>query len=333
MTLVLDDDERARRLPTLEKFNIPSASFGGISADQPALNVVILNLMPKPESREADFLIPLGLSNLHIRAHVINAQIDNDKDAPTSRITLPKDEIAALRARKDITATIISGASLDDRPYDQVEGLDDLFSVMDWAAENTGGVFNICWAAMAGLHHQYGIPKYTSEEKIIGVFKLAADTDAGETAQDLSLIRAWDQSVGIPSARIGYLLDEDIKSRPALTPLARTPDMRPDSQIALISDNKGQVFMLNHPEYGPHAIRREYERDQITPQGGITTPTPTGDYVIPDGSAAPWQGSCVVLLETFLRQAAGRKLHQDLPRQDVATQDFAQSQEPVLCQL
>lgn len=55
---------------------------------------------------------------------------------------------------------IITGAPVEQMPFEEVDYWDELCRIMDWTKTNVYSTFHICWGAQAGLYYHYGIPKH-----------------------------------------------------------------------------------------------------------------------------------------------------------------------------
>lgn len=70
---------------------------------------------------------------------------------------------------------IITGAPVELMEFEEVEYWDELKSIMEWSKTNVTSTLHICWGAQAGLYYHYGIPKYTLDKKLFGVFEHTLD--------------------------------------------------------------------------------------------------------------------------------------------------------------
>lgn len=277
-----------------------------ITQNLPVTDILVLNFMPKKDPAIVDLSLALGgTKDFNVRPVFLNVPIETARDEngqSVCHIDFPVDEYCALLEAHNFKGVIFNGASADEVPFENTSGLEQVKAAMDLAREKTGGVFNICWSAMAGLYVDHGVNKGVSNKKIIGQFD-QVPTPKGCASP---LMKAWGDATPIPCGRLGYVPDASILAVPALDVLASTPQMAQNydlgSSIAFVEDKQNRTFyMLNHPEYGPDAIRKEYERDVASGgQGGIETPEPTGDYKIPKGQDAPWKQAAHNLFNAWL---------------------------------
>ena len=69
---------------------------------------------------------------------------------------------------------IITGAPVEKVDFNEVDYWDNLTEIFDWAKRHVTSTLYICWAALAGLYHHYGIPKHLLSRKLSGVFACTA---------------------------------------------------------------------------------------------------------------------------------------------------------------
>ena len=66
---------------------------------------------------------------------------------------------------------IITGAPVENMPFEEVDYWAELCEVMDWSLSHVYSTMHICWGAQAGLYHHFGIPKYRLPQKLSGIFR------------------------------------------------------------------------------------------------------------------------------------------------------------------
>lgn len=82
----------------------------------------------------------------------------------------------------------MTGAPLGLIEFEDVAYWTEIKEVITWAKEHVTSTLFICWAAQAGLNILYGLPKYTLEQKISGVY-------SHNTCSPLSLLtRGFDET-------------------------------------------------------------------------------------------------------------------------------------------
>lgn len=123
---------------------------------------------------------------------------------------------------------------------------------MDFSVKNVTSTLHICWGAQAGLYYHFGIPKYSLDKKLFGIFSHRIN-DKG-----IKLLRGFDDEFYAPHSRYTEVLKEDIEKVPELTILSESEE----AGVYLAYANNGkQIFVTGHSEYDACTLKEEYERD------------------------------------------------------------------------
>lgn len=133
------------------------------------LKIGILNLMPTKEATETQLLRLLSNTALQLEVTLLRTQ------SYTSRNTSAEHLTAFYRTFDDVKKElfdgfIITGAPVEQMPFEQVSYWQELTQILDWAEHHTFSTLYICWAAQAALHYHYGIEKRPLPQKLFGVF-------------------------------------------------------------------------------------------------------------------------------------------------------------------
>jgi homoserine O-succinyltransferase len=147
---------------------------------------------------------------------------------------------------------IITGAPVEQLDFEQVDYWKELCDIMDYARTNVYSTLYICWGAQAGLYHHFGIPKYSLDKKMFGIFKNKRSTGPDP------LLRGFDDFFPIPQSRHTTIHKEDIIKHSELTILAESEDV--GVTIVKTKDNR-EIFMTGHLEYDSDTLKKEYFRD------------------------------------------------------------------------
>ena len=223
-----------------------------LSQDIRPLHIVILNLMPDKETTETQLL--RTLSNTPIQIDIDLLRISTHESKHTSKEHLIKyyetfDEI------KDryYDGLIITGAPVEQMPFEEVDYWDELVMIMEWSKTHVYSTMHICWGAMAGLYYHYGIPKYDLPEKCFGVFEHSMTY-----SKPVKLFRGFNDVFFVPHSRHTEIRRDDIAKIDALRILSESPE----SGVYAVSDRKGrQFFITGHSEYDRYTLDSEYKRD------------------------------------------------------------------------
>ena len=215
------------------------------------LKIAIVNLMPTKIATETQILRLLGNTPLQVEislVHMASHQSKNTSEEHLERFYISSEE--ALTKKFD--GMIITGAPVEQIPFEQVDYWDELCKIMDYAKENVFCTLFICWGAQAGLYHYYNVPKYDLDKKLFGIYQNYKTTVAEP------LLRGFDDIFPSPISRHTEIHAEDIKKNPNLEILAEGEE----SGILLVkSKDNRQIFMTGHLEYDTETLGAEYRRD------------------------------------------------------------------------
>lgn len=215
------------------------------------LKIAIVNLMPTKEVTETQLLRLLGNTPLQIEISLVrmeNHQSKNTDDSYLDKFYIPSSEVF----KHKFDGMIITGAPVEQLPFEDVDYWEELCQIMDYARKNVFSTLYVCWGSFAGLYHHYGIPKYSLERKLSGIFMNERSVE-GEP-----LLRGFDDTFPIPQSRHTTLKKEDVLKVFDLTILAESAEA--GVTIIKSKDNR-EIFMTGHLEYDTLTLAEEYYRD------------------------------------------------------------------------
>lgn len=251
MPIKIHSDLPARN--TLERENIfVMTEDRAMSQDIRPLKIAIVNLMPTKETTETQLLRLLGNTPLQVEISLVRMEYHDSKT--TEKKYLDKFYIDSSEIfSKRFDGMIITGAPVEQIPFENVDYWNELCQVMDYAKENVFSTLYLCWGSFAGLYHLYGIPKYPLEKKMFGIFMNSRTTLADP------LLRGFDDTFPIPQSRHTTISYSDIIARHELTILAQSEK----AGVTLIKSKNGkEIFMTGHLEYDTTTLSDEYWRDK-----------------------------------------------------------------------
>ena len=254
------------------------------------LKILILNLMPTKIATETQLLRLLGNSPLQVDIELLQMASHTSKNTSPQHLTTfykTFDEV------KDDTfdGLIITGAPVEQLPFEEVDYWDELCSIMEWSKHNVYSTFHICWGAQAGLYYHYGIQKYELSQKLSGIYthKVLNPTH--------HLMFGFDDSFRIPHSRYTSVRLEDLKKCRELEVLAVSDEAGP----AVICNRTGrQVFITGHAEYDRETLANEYYRDLSR---GLDPNVPCNYFPDDDPSRTPpmvWRSNATLLYTNWL---------------------------------
>ena len=215
------------------------------------LKILIVNLMPNKQQTEVQIL--RLLSNTPLQLQVTFIRMESHISKHTSEAYLDEfysvfDDIRDTR----FDGMIITGAPVEQMPYEEVNYWSELCEIMEWSKTNVTSTFHICWGAQAGLYYHYGIPKYQLDKKMFGVFEHT------KVYNHYDLLRGFDDVFYAPHSRYTEVNREEVLSNPVFKVLA---DSREAGLYLVVAEDGKNVFVMGHPEYDRFALDGEYRRD------------------------------------------------------------------------
>src|SRR5512145_1740843 len=203
---------------TLERENIfIMDEERAIHQDIRPLRVAILNLMPTKIATETQLLRLLSNSALQVEVTLLHTATHESKNVDPEHLLNHYYTFEDVRGEK-FDGLIITGAPVEQLPFEEVEYWEELKGIMDWSETNVESTFHICWGAQAGLYHRYGIPKYDLPHKMFGVYehRVLSKTE--------SLLRGFDDIFLAPHSRHTEIRRTDIEKIPDLQILAESDE-------------------------------------------------------------------------------------------------------------
>jgi homoserine O-succinyltransferase len=255
-----------------------------------ALRVAILNLMPTKIATETQILRLLSNSALQVEITLIHAATHESKNTDAEHLLNHYLTFEDVKNEK-FDGLIITGAPVEQMPFEEVDYWDELTQIFDWAEQNVESIFYICWGAQAGLYHKYGIPKYPLPRKMFGVFEHRV------LSREESLMRGFDDVFFAPHSRHTEIRRADIEKIPDLKILAESDEA--GVYIVTSRDNR-HLFITGHSEYDPLTLKAEYDRDV---NKGLPIHVPNNYYPQDDPSQPPvvrWRSHANLLYVNWL---------------------------------
>jgi len=251
MPIKIQSDLPARSV--LEKENIfVMTEQRAKTQDIRPLKIALVNLMPTKIATETQILRLLGNTPLQVEISLVH--MENHKAKHTGIDHLERFYITSREAlSRKFDGMIITGAPVEQLPFEQVDYWADLKKIMDYAAQNVFCTLYICWGAQAGLYYHYGIQKYDLDKKLFGVFYNKRLTAAEP------LLRGFDDVFPAPQSRHTEVRAGDIALCKELTVLAASEEA---GVLLVKSKNNRQIFMTGHLEYDTDTLAGEYLRDK-----------------------------------------------------------------------
>lgn len=255
-----------------------------------ALKVAILNLMPTKVATETQLLRLLSNSALQVEVTLLHTATYESKNTDADHLLNHYVTFKDIEKEK-FDGLIITGAPVEQMPFEQVEYWDELKDIMNWADENVESTFHICWGAQAGLYHRYGIPKYDLSRKMFGVFEHRVMNPTE------SLLRGFDDLFFAPHSRHTEIRSDDVAQVNEIQLLAESDE----AGVYIVGSKDGRnLYITGHSEYDPFTLKAEYDRDV---NKGLPIHVPKNYYPNDDPAQTPnvrWRGHANLLYVNWL---------------------------------
>ncbi len=215
------------------------------------LKIVILNLMPLKITTETDLLRVLSNSPLQIKIDFLKIKDHEHKNTPAEHMKTFYKTFDEIKDKK-YDGMIITGAPVEHLPFEKVTYWDEMKEILDWSTHHVTSSFFICWASQAALFHFYGIPKYSLNQKMFGVFKHQVSDNK------IPIFRGFDDEYYVPHSRHTEIKAKDIEKVQGLEIISSSEE----SGVNMVLGRNGrQIFITGHAEYSRETLNMEYRRD------------------------------------------------------------------------
>ncbi len=254
------------------------------------IQVCILNLMPVKQDTELQLL--RALSNTPLQVDVTFLMVTSHVSLNTSANHLNRFYTTFAQIQnKRFDGLIITGAPVEDIPFEEVDYWTEVCAIMDWAQEHVTSTLHICWGAQAGFYHYYGIQKQQLPEKLFGLYSHKVQN------RKVPLVRGFDDYFLAPHSRHTETPAVDIHNCDKITVLAESNEA---GVFLAYAENGKKIFVNGHPEYDRYTLDAEYKRDM---EKGLPIHIPRNYYPNDDSTQKPklqWRSHSNNLYTTWL---------------------------------
>lgn len=238
------------------------------------IKIGLLNLMPLKEDTELQIL--RAFSNTPLQVDVVFITVESHQSKNTSTSHLNKFYVTFNEIRKQkFDGLIITGAPVEQMPFEEVDYWDELVEIMDWAETHVTSTLHICWGAQAGLYHYYGLDKVQLPKKLFGIYQHRVMN------RKIPLVRGFDDVFYAPHSRHTTVPTEAIEAVEDITVLAKSPIA---GVFLSMAENGKKIFVMGHPEYDRITLDQEYKRDKAK---GLPIELPINYYPDDDETQRP----------------------------------------------
>lgn len=260
------------------------------SQDIRPLRIAVLNLMPLKLMTETDLLRLISNTPLQIELDLVLPEGHEWTNTPKEHLEEFYKSFNDIK-KNNYDGFIVTGAPVEMQDFETVDYWPQLQEIFDWSRTHVTSTIHICWAALAGLYHHYGIRKHVLAEKLSGVFEHRV------LEKSNPLFRGFDDVFYVPHSRHSEVRKEDILKVPDLSIVSESAE---SGVYIIMARNGREIYITGHSEYSPLTLDCEYHRDLSR---GMNPHVPTHYYIDDDpakGLLVRWRSHANLLFSNWL---------------------------------
>lgn len=167
------------------------------------MNILILNLMPQKTVTETQLLRLLANTPLQLEVEFLHMASHQSKNTHSDHLNEFYTTFEEIKDRF-FDGLIVTGAPVENLPFEEVDYWDELVQVFDWSKEHVYSTLHICWGAQAGLYVRYGVQRHSMCCKLSGVYPQEV------VKTDSPLMRGFNDEFLSPHSRYTEVKEDDI---------------------------------------------------------------------------------------------------------------------------
>jgi homoserine O-succinyltransferase len=215
------------------------------------LHIALLNLMPKKIETETQISRLIGATPLQVEMTLVSPSTYIPTNTPQEHMLAFYQPFDAIREER-FDGLIITGAPVEELPFEEVKYWDELRRILDWSHANVHSTLNICWGGQAALFHNHGVPKHMLPGKLSGVYEHRV------MKRTSPMVRGFNDALPVPVSRYTETRAIDVEKHNALSILLESDE----AGVCLVEDLQyNAYYMFNHLEYDTRTLYNEYVRD------------------------------------------------------------------------
>ena len=183
------------------------------------ISIGLLNLMPLKEDTELQILRALSNSPLQVDVTFVRVTSHVSKNTSTSHIYKFYEAFDDIKDKK-FDGFIITGAPVEQMPFEDVDYWEELKRIMEWTKTNVVSTLHLCWGAQAGIYYHYGIDKVQLPEKRSGLFWHHVRN------RKIPIVRGFDDKFLAPHSRHTEVPQDLLEKDDRITILADSDSLR-----------------------------------------------------------------------------------------------------------
>ena len=293
MPITLPNDLPAFDILSKEGVMVMSPGRAAMQDIRP-IRIGLLNLMPKKIQTENQFARLIGATPLQIDFQLIRMSDHESRNTAADHLQSFYRKFSEVEASGEkFDGLIITGAPIEQLPFEEVTYWDELTRVFDWTQTHVHSTFGVCWGAMAMAWHFHGLPKHDLPEKAFGCFRHHNEAPASP------FLRGFSDDLLIPVSRWTEVRADEVAARPALSTLLASDEVGP---CLLQDEGHRALYIFNHLEYDSTTLKDEYDRDAAS---GKAIEVPVNYYPDDDPSRPPsnrWRSHAHLLYGNWINE-------------------------------
>ena len=219
-----------------------------------SIRIGILNIMPQAETYEFNLLYPLGRSILQVEPVWIRLKTHNYNSTKGSHLNEHYISFEKAVSEKQLDGLILTGAPVEDIPFNEVLYWDEICEIINYAKENIASTLGICWGGLA-LAKFMGIEKEVYSKKIFGVF------ETKNLYPHHKIIDGLDDVFWCTYSSFSRLPDKPLEKERDGGKINLLAHSEVTGYIIFESVDHKFIAHLGHPEYPAERLVEEYQRD------------------------------------------------------------------------
>lgn len=134
------------------------------------LKILVVNLMPKKANTEVQLLRHLANTPLQLEVEFLYMASHKSKNTSNEYLENYYRTFADIKDKR-YDGMIITGAPVEQLPFQEVDYWSELCQLMEWSKTHVYSSLHLCWGAQAGLYYHFGIDKQPLEKKLSGIYE------------------------------------------------------------------------------------------------------------------------------------------------------------------
>lgn len=268
------------------------------------LKILVVNLMPKNANTEVQLLRHLANTPLQLEVEFLYMASHKSKNTSNEYLENYYRTFADIKDKR-YDGMIITGAPVEQLPFQEVDYWSELCQLMEWSKTHVYSSLHLCWGAQAGLYYHFGIDKQPLEKKLSGIYEQ-------EVVGTSPLLRGFDDSYRCPHSRYTTIYPEQLK-KSSLQILAEGPEV---GVAITASKDLRQIYSFGHLEYSRDTLSEEYHRDV---KAGINPLLPVNYFPDDDPEKKPrltWSLAASTFFSNWINYAVYQETPYDLAELD-----------------